>query len=957
MQQPPLKLRILEALKIQSNAFPITDITFIHVSAHSGTEFSLLIQPFHRCVTKTYNQFVALWKVVQPASPKKIFANLTSESFGDIEYKIPVLPKSTLIAATMDAKMIEARRAGLEAFLLDCCKYPSIRDHKEFKKFLFDDAKWETNFESMKDWKYLFDIGSPASSDEEKEYEKEASQLFIEVATSGKQGDAKPHTFCSNAATEFKKQASTLIELEKYKECIEYCNKSTDALKYSNYDVALLNIMLGQSYLGLKQYDECFLRASKALELFRKEKLVYDECVTMVVLGRVHLMRGEFEKAVEIMENAVSLQQEHQFMFMFASSVNSLAKMYIDARQFQKAIVLLEFALQQVEVVAERCLALRLISCCYLATNCLELARKYLHRAIAFAKSEKNQAHFTDCVFFQAKFIHEPDKVMHCYKYCLFYYVNSGDKNGALTSALALSEWYINAQLYYEANKYIQYIINNKLNNDDLTVTYKINVHQACIYLAIQQPEIAVEYMEQSYNCIDNVTKFPNPSTRYWKHHFADYDSVSSMLHKCIAYVDNPMLQLELFERQRAIVMEHELLKNLSGYAAFNNAISCWNFGKHLGKKEIFEVASAIHACFVYYALQGHTLNIWVIDAAKNSDTVNLHVTANVHDTLGKKSLGSVVQDLGTRFRTGNQIPEEKLLQLEKHALGLLYNLLIEPVKEVLPTDKPVVLIPPGELLNIPFSALYDTTKNQYCIEQYTFVVAKSIGMLYLQNCCLIREKTEANILLAAHSSQSVFTNEADTAKKILNGSYIALEDEELTKQKLLSQLNVARSVIHLIVPCVSMQYAPSNMIDAYQPVGALTIENTNSNDDSSMLYACEIMKLKLFSTMLCLTEDRNITQEYHHCNELNMYDAFLIAGAESCLVTLYPIHEMRVAIIHELLTLIMEGTICGAFREAVLAMMKELNIRYLVHFNTNQFLIEIHRCFGVPATSWETVH
>ncbi|NET34848.1 MAG: CHAT domain-containing protein [Cyanothece sp. SIO1E1] len=151
----------------------------------------------------------------------------------------------------------------------------------------------------------------------------------------------------------------------------------------------------------------------------------------------------------------------------------------------------------------------------------------------------------------------------------------------------------------------------------------------------------------------------------------------------------------------------------------------------------IKQLAASKQATIVQYStLSNQKLYIWVV---KPDHTVHFH-QANLNE-IGKhlsplientrKSLG--VRSRGFELDLDPLENGEMLQTLGDKSLRELYDLLIQPIKSVLPTDsnQHVIFIPQGELFLVPFPALKDNA-GRYLIEHHTILTAPSIQLLNL---------------------------------------------------------------------------------------------------------------------------------------------------------------------------------------------------------------------------------
>jgi CHAT domain-containing protein len=135
-------------------------------------------------------------------------------------------------------------------------------------------------------------------------------------------------------------------------------------------------------------------------------------------------------------------------------------------------------------------------------------------------------------------------------------------------------------------------------------------------------------------------------------------------------------------------------------------------------------------------------VDLKVLWQQQNTSLTNL--VFSTRESIGLTSRGtSVVPNVDKRQTKTSQIlaapkghlevipRQERQTQQQTKRLQQLYQLLIQPIADLLPKDPNahVIFIPQGELFLVPFPALQDTS-GQYLIEQHTILTAPSIQVL-----------------------------------------------------------------------------------------------------------------------------------------------------------------------------------------------------------------------------------
>ncbi|MFB2769219.1 CHAT domain-containing protein [Pelatocladus sp. BLCC-F211] len=209
---------------------------------------------------------------------------------------------------------------------------------------------------------------------------------------------------------------------------------------------------------------------------------------------------------------------------------------------------------------------------------------------------------------------------------------------------------------------------------------------------------------------------------------------------------------LELFRTVPAVLyaLNNEVLQ---GKTSDNNLPKLVT-PRNLSIKDIKKISIRENSTLVYYSIVSQEeIFVWVIQptgkigfkkinlssikTSLEETTRNALRIASSYVDRGQqgKALIQAIRDL--RLRTNNTDVNSLLQQLtvseteQKQNLQQLYQILIEPIKELLPTDptKHVVIIPQGPLLLVPFSALQDAS-GQYLIEKHTIRIAPNLQSL-----------------------------------------------------------------------------------------------------------------------------------------------------------------------------------------------------------------------------------
>ncbi len=126
-------------------------------------------------------------------------------------------------------------------------------------------------------------------------------------------------------------------------------------------------------------------------------------------------------------------------------------------------------------------------------------------------------------------------------------------------------------------------------------------------------------------------------------------------------------------------------------------------------------------------------VEFWIADHQIRSWVVRRGLIKTFSVSLSPRVLGRRIE------RLRHRITEQKGGEWKEDSQAL-FDLLIEPIEPALQGARTVVLVPDGDLYNLPFAALLDSA-GRYLIEHYALVVSPSAS-LYVQT--LIRDESRA---------------------------------------------------------------------------------------------------------------------------------------------------------------------------------------------------------------------
>ncbi len=308
---------------------------------------------------------------------------------------------------------------------------------------------------------------------------------------------------------------------------------------------------------------------------------------------------------------------------------------------------------------------------------------------------------------------------------------------------------------------------------------------------------------------------------------------------------------------------------------------------------EIRRIAKTQNATLVEYAFNDEFLYIWVIKPNGN--------IAFKSTSLKNIDLAKLVQSNRESIGVRASIAVESINKTPPNAINTnleqLHKLLIEPIKQDLPTDQNdslrdgkaerIIFIPQGPLFLVPFPALKDPS-GKYLIEQHTISTAPSIQTLTLthekrkppsnQNPLIVGNPTMPDSSLPPLPGAE---REALAIAKRLNTQ--ALTGNQATKSEILKRMKNA-SIIHLAT------HGLLNTTLQGDIPGAIAL--APSPADKGFLTSSELFDLRLDANLVVLSACDTGRGEITGDGVIGLSRSFIAAGVPSIVVSLWAIKD-----------------------------------------------------------------
>lgn len=248
----------------------------------------------------------------------------------------------------------------------------------------------------------------------------------------------------------------------------------------------------------------------------------------------------------------------------------------------------------------------------------------------------------------------------------------------------------------------------------------------------------------------------------------------------------------------------------------------------------------------------------------------------------GMQQLKRWLPSLHAHLHPGGWIdPRQPPQQPIRQMLRKLYDLLITPIAEHLPTPhEQMIIVPYGSLHEMPFHALYDGT--HFLIEQFQISYLPACSLLTQEETPTTIASTCATVqspLILGYSGQGQLQHaltEAKTLAKMLKARLYLEEEATIAR---LSEQAPGSLIIHLATHGHSRLDAPN--------FSAVTLADGRFNtiDAFSLnLHDCELVTLSGCETGLAMSSGGD--------EQLGLGRAFLASGAHTLVMSLWPVED-----------------------------------------------------------------
>ena len=369
-------------------------------------------------------------------------------------------------------------------------------------------------------------------------------------------------------------------------------------------------------------------------------------------------------------------------------------------------------------------------------------------------------------------------------------------------------------------------------------------------------------------------------------------------LQKVLIALNKPDIALEISERMRARAFVELLEKQLLSKSDSKPTIQSPNI------KQIKQVAKKHNATLVEYSIiydeeQASELFIWVISPTgqikfRQVDLVdkNIILSDSIRNFNGEMGIfGTVRAGITIEPKSSNNT---RLWQSAQQ----LYQLLIEPIDELLPNDPTahVIFIPHKEIFTVAFPTLQDA-EGKYLIEKHTLLTAPAIQVLDFTYSKRQRIKeVEGNILIAANPTMPKTLpplpgtqSEALEIARIFNNIPITvIMGNYATETTIVSKMPTSK-IIHLATHVISTNL---ELLE----IDTRAIVLSASESDDGFLTSEEIQELKLNAELVVVSGCETAIGKIMEEGVIGLSRSLISAGASSLILAVWKIPDVSTA-------------------------------------------------------------
>lgn len=723
-------------------------------------------------------------------------------------------------------------------------------------------------------------------------------------------------------------------------------------------EAATIN-QIGQIYYNLGQYQQALDNYEAAYLIFQELKNDGGVAITLSNMAVVYRNLGEYQKALSFYQESLALLRSVNNPLAEATTINNIAAVYENLGRYETAISYYQQALENFQKISDR--------------------RSQAYALLNIGSAREN--------------LGERDRALEHYQQALAIILAEEDAIGEGRTLTYIGWLYHQSQRSDRGLLFLEQALTIRREIDDRPGEAVTLDYLGTIYRDRGNPEKALEHYRQALKIAKDIgdrpgvgrtlsnigatflgagkfsqaTKNLTAAIEIWESlrpGLTDENKVSlfdtqlqtySDLQTALIAQNQTEKALEIAERGRARAFAELLASGLGAQFAEQ-----FQTPAPPTVAEIRQIARQEKATLVEYSIANNKLYIWVIQPNGTIDlrTVNLSnldiplaeaversqtaavsgvsrgATNTVNNLVRETRTSAIQPNLAYQLATATK-GAENYTRFKNNRLWASYQLLIEPIADLLPTnpETPVILIPQGPLFLIPFAALQDDSGN-YLIEKHNIAIAPSIQVLDLTHRQQQRTaNATGNVLVVGNPTMPALPARFGDRPQPLEPLPHAEEEAKaiaqlLHTEPLLGAAATETAVVEKMRNASIIHLATHGLLDELKDLsgmpGAIVLAPSDNAD--GFLTSSEIVTLKLNAQLVvisaCNTGRGDITGD----GVIGLSRAFIAAGVPSAMVSLWSIPDAPTAYLNvEFYQQMQKGSDRSlALRQAMLATMKK---------------------------------
>ncbi len=647
------------------------------------------------------------------------------------------------------------------------------------------------------------------------------------------------------------------FNLGEYQESIDFYYQSLAILEKSDDRDARANVIDAIAnnylYLGKNKFAQQLRQQAEAL---RKEiGNPPQEAAFLGNTGITYQSEGKYKQAIELYQQELAKAQKEGDPPKEMYALSQLEAVYQESGEYQQANVFYTEQLTRARANGDHKSELYFLSQLGLGYQQL----KQYSQALGFDQQQLELARKIGDINAENKALAQIGKVYESegkYQEVIDFYQQQlevvrkiGDPDGETIVVNQIAQAYINQKQYSQAIEFYQKQLAIAQQKNDLLGAGKIFNNIGLIWLKSGNFTAAQTNLDSALNIWETLRANPDHPN-----YFRDRDLSYHRLQQLLIAQQQPEAALEIAEREQwrnLLDLLKIRLKSEPVRIGWKTARPQFDF---ITIKQIQQIAREQKATIVKYSIiDDDSIYTWIVDP--NGKITFREIKIKAENTIYPvNTIKEVVTSMSTALALNSSkgvVSKPPALEIQKKPLLQLYQLLINPIKELLPTDSSarVIFVPSPELLTIPFPALIDTY-GKYLIEKYPIAFTPAIKLLDFSRTHKRNFSGKQMLLLGNPTMPSIPIAVGEASQllpPILDAEQEVLEIAKLfnTKPPLIGNKATKAALLPLLPKAQSIHLATYGLLDDWEWMGLPgAIAIAPFGIDNGLLTAREILEL-----------------------------------------------------------------------------------------------------------------